>query len=154
MKFFQLLLFAIVLRDSLSFRKMCRLDILRSFGFHSLIAPNRTNKLCPAIRFNCCTYHDQMRMHKTSNSLKAQIKSFQRLKKYKKGLQKLSRFFGESEMVDLFTLVFYMKKQTLYPEILWDHVKKLTDFLKPLKMKVMVKILKLFKTQHLKKYLK
>lgn len=57
-------------------------------------------------------------------------------------------------MVDLFTLVFYMKKQTLYPEILWDHVKKLTDFLKPLKMKVMVKILKLFKTQHLKKYLK
>ena len=45
-------------------RKTCKTDVLRSFGLHSRISPNRGNVLCPKIDFNCCTVHDQMLIHK------------------------------------------------------------------------------------------
>ena len=47
--------------------RMCKTTILRSFGFHSKITPNRVNSACPKVFLNCCTTHDQMRMHKLWN---------------------------------------------------------------------------------------
>lgn len=47
---------------------MCTLEILRTFGYHSLVTPNQVNKLCPNLNLNCCTMNDQMKMHKTVNS--------------------------------------------------------------------------------------
>lgn len=44
--------------------RMCKTQILRSFGFHSKITPNRLNSACPKVSLNCCSTHDQMRMHK------------------------------------------------------------------------------------------
>lgn len=44
--------------------RTCKTSILRSMGFHSRISPNKMNSLCPRITLNCCTYHDQLLMHK------------------------------------------------------------------------------------------
>lgn len=68
MKIFTLILILILSKNLMAAKKLCTLDILRSFGYHSLITPNRSNKLCPSIKLNCCTKHDQMKMHKTINS--------------------------------------------------------------------------------------
>lgn len=42
----------------------CNTQILRSFTLHSRITPNRFNAACPNVSLNCCTQHDQMRLHK------------------------------------------------------------------------------------------
>lgn len=44
--------------------RSCKTELLRSFHLHSRITPNRINVLCPNIEYNCCTNHDQMRIHK------------------------------------------------------------------------------------------
>lgn len=44
--------------------RTCKTNILRSFGLHSRITPNRLNSVCPHASLNCCTEHDQMKLHK------------------------------------------------------------------------------------------
>lgn len=44
--------------------RTCKTQLLRSFNLHSRITPNRLNSACPEIHHNCCTTHDQMRIHK------------------------------------------------------------------------------------------
>ena len=55
-------------------RRSCKTDILRSFGLHGLLTPNKKNVLCPSLDWNCCSIHDQMKIHKKwSTHLKAQF---------------------------------------------------------------------------------
>ena len=62
------LLFGIVLalfpRFTLAYTRSCKTQLIRSFTLHSRITPNRINSVCPHIMFNCCTQHDQMKIHK------------------------------------------------------------------------------------------
>jgi hypothetical protein len=44
--------------------KNCKSKILTSFGLQSEITPNNSNALCPAIKLNCCTKMDQLKIHK------------------------------------------------------------------------------------------
>jgi len=44
--------------------RTCKTTILRSIGLHSRITPNRLNSICPHASLNCCTEHDQMKLHK------------------------------------------------------------------------------------------
>jgi hypothetical protein len=46
------------------YNRQCKTEILRSFGFTSRVTPDKLNSLCPRITMNCCTYHDQLTMHK------------------------------------------------------------------------------------------
>ena len=48
-------------------KRTCKTEILRSFELHSRITPNYNNSLCGNIEKNCCTKHDQMKMHKVWN---------------------------------------------------------------------------------------
>ena len=45
-------------------QRTCKTQIVQSFTMTSRIVPNRINSVCPLIVHNCCTSHDQMRMHK------------------------------------------------------------------------------------------
>ena len=47
--------------------RVCLTEVIRSLGFHGRLTPNNTNSLCPKVLFNCCTKHDQMKMHKLWN---------------------------------------------------------------------------------------
>lgn len=49
--------------------RMCKPEILRSFGLSSLMEPNSHNPLCPSIDFNCCSRHDILAIHKMHNTL-------------------------------------------------------------------------------------
>lgn len=46
-------------------QRICKTQVLRSFGLQSRITPSATNALCPQISYNCCTKRDQMKIHKT-----------------------------------------------------------------------------------------
>lgn len=48
--------------------RTCKTSILRSLGLHSRITPNRLNSICPHASLNCCTEHDQMKLHKLWSS--------------------------------------------------------------------------------------
>lgn len=47
--------------------KNCKTQIIKSFGLQSDPNPKVANILCPAIKFNCCSKHDQMKIHKLYN---------------------------------------------------------------------------------------
>ena len=55
--------------------KSCKTDIIRSFNLHGLLVPDRLNVLCPRIQYNCCSKHDQMKIHKDWKIYKANLKS-------------------------------------------------------------------------------
>ena len=55
---------AIMLVNPTKANRTCKTQLIRSFTLHSRIAPNRQNSVCPNIGINCCTKHDQMKMHK------------------------------------------------------------------------------------------
>ena len=50
-------------------QRICKTQVLRSFGLQSRITPTATNSLCPGISYNCCTKRDQMKIHKTWNQV-------------------------------------------------------------------------------------
>lgn len=47
--------------------KSCNTELLRSFRLHGKLVPDRMNVLCPNIQWNCCSKHDQLKIHKTMN---------------------------------------------------------------------------------------
>lgn len=50
-------------------QRICKTQVLRSFGLQSRITPTSNNALCPQISYNCCTRRDQMKIHKTWNQV-------------------------------------------------------------------------------------
>lgn len=50
-------------------QRICKTQVLRSFGLQSRITPTSTNALCPQVSYNCCTRRDQMKIHKTWNQV-------------------------------------------------------------------------------------
>lgn len=50
-------------------QRICKTQVLRSFGLQSRITPTTTNSLCPDVGYNCCTKRDQMKIHKTWNQV-------------------------------------------------------------------------------------
>lgn len=50
-------------------QRICKTQVLRSFGLQSRITPTSSNALCPDISYNCCTKRDQMKIHKTWNQV-------------------------------------------------------------------------------------
>lgn len=54
----------ILFQTTYSHTRTCKTQLIRSFTLHSRITPNRVNSVCPKVNLNCCTSHDQMRMHK------------------------------------------------------------------------------------------
>lgn len=70
MKSCRLLLILGLLTASLTAnQRICKTQVLRSFGLQSRITPSATNSLCPQISYNCCTKRDQMKIHKTWNQV-------------------------------------------------------------------------------------
>lgn len=70
MKYSQLLLLLCFLCISMeASQRICKTQVLRSFGLQSRITPSSTNSLCPEISYNCCTKRDQMKIHKTWNQV-------------------------------------------------------------------------------------
>lgn len=66
MKVYRLILVVGLLAVSLEAnQRICKTQVLRSFGLQSRITPSATNALCPQISYNCCTKRDQMKIHKT-----------------------------------------------------------------------------------------
>ena len=50
-------------------QRICKTQVLRSFGLQSRITPSTTNALCKEVTYNCCTKRDQMKIHKTWNQV-------------------------------------------------------------------------------------
>lgn len=68
MKFLTIFVFAFLYCPTEQAIRACKTELLRSFGYHSNIRATRGSGLCPNIKFNCCTKHDEMRMHKMWNT--------------------------------------------------------------------------------------
>lgn len=66
--FVYLFLVLCVLSPASAHMRTCKTNILRSLGLHSRITPNRLNSICPSASLNCCTEHDQMKLHKLWSS--------------------------------------------------------------------------------------
>lgn len=64
MKLALALLPILLFHASHSTQRICKTQVIRSFGLQSRVAPNNVNALCPQISFNCCTRRDQMKIHK------------------------------------------------------------------------------------------
>lgn len=62
LKFF--ISYALLVIGLKSFSRVCKTPLLRSIGFHSRLIPNKHNSLCPRVAVNCCSNHDQIRIHK------------------------------------------------------------------------------------------
>lgn len=101
MKILRYLLCALLVSSGACFRKMCTMDILRSFGYHSLIAPNRSNKLCPKLRFNCCTNHDQMQMHKTANHPFVKMIAYRRYLRFLMGIRRINMLWNTLSSINM-----------------------------------------------------
>lgn len=70
MKFFTVIsLISLFYFEYSSHYRACKTPILRALNFHSRLAPNKHNSLCPRVALNCCTNHDIMQMHKNWNTL-------------------------------------------------------------------------------------
>ena len=52
--------------------RTCKTEILRAIGYHSKLTPGKKCSLCPYVSLNCCTNYDQMRMHKSWNTITIQ----------------------------------------------------------------------------------
>lgn len=92
---------------------LCKVELLRSLGFHSNIVPTRTNILCPKISLNCCTKHDQLKMYKrwrggTSPLLKKQyrqqLKEYGKLNSYVKMLEDIDLNMVQKQVTDKYDL--------------------------------------------------
>lgn len=59
--------FLLVAGLALGSQRVCKTQVLRAFGLHSRITAKQGNSLCPKISYNCCTRHDQMKIHKNWN---------------------------------------------------------------------------------------
>lgn len=59
--------FVLLLQLVSATQRVCKTQVLRSFGLHSRVTAKRGNSLCPKISYNCCTSHDQMKIHKNWN---------------------------------------------------------------------------------------
>lgn len=59
------ILLGILATCALASQRICKTQVLRSFGLQSRITPSATNALCPGVSYNCCTKRDQMKIHKT-----------------------------------------------------------------------------------------
>lgn len=104
MKLKNLLLFlSMILNLIESKKRTCKSEIIRSFGHHGRITPNRGNALCPKIIFNCCTMHDQMSIHKQwheiieytfSNKNRIALEAF----------KKINIFIASKSQLDLFLI--------------------------------------------------
>ena len=62
--FINLFCIVVLLSPLSAHMRTCKTTILRSIGLHSRVTPNRLNSICPHASLNCCTEHDQMKMHK------------------------------------------------------------------------------------------
>lgn len=62
--FLYLFLTLLLLSPISAHMRTCKTNILRGLGLHSRITPNRLNSVCPHASLNCCTEHDQMKLHK------------------------------------------------------------------------------------------
>ena len=102
MKLKLLLLFlTLVLNLIESKKRTCKSGILRSFGYHGRITPNRGNALCPKIIFNCCTMHDQMSMHKQWNDIIGYVFS-NKNRISLEAFNKINIFIAQKSQLDLF----------------------------------------------------
>ena len=63
------LIFILLTFEIQSGQRICKTQVLRSFGLQSRITPTSVNSLCPKISYNCCTRRDQMKIHKTWNQV-------------------------------------------------------------------------------------
>ena len=57
----------LLLGVALASQRVCKTQVLRAFGLHSRVTARQGNSLCPKISYNCCTRHDQMKIHKNWN---------------------------------------------------------------------------------------
>lgn len=123
LKFFFLIFFLI---KTLKSHRQCKTEIARSFGLHSRIVPNRNNPLCPSLGLNCCTKHDQLKLHKswtehTKDTLENHYQNS--LEAFKNFIEKIIYRKDEIEMK---ALIEKFKKQIPKPsDELIDHLKKI-----------------------------
>lgn len=120
-----LLLLSIILKD-ISSKRTCNTNILRSFGYHSRIVPDRNNPLCSNVSFNCCTMHDQMKIHKQwvnyykADLTKHYLNEKNLFKKY------INMFVKIKDQINLFGILRVFKKTKYGKNVnLLKHLKKL-----------------------------
>lgn len=92
--------------------KNCKTQIIKSFGLQSETTPNTSNVLCPAIKFNCCTKHDQMKIHKlyaehSKNTLQVYYESVNH-----KFAEFLTKFVQRKDDINLEKIIEYLKTKT------------------------------------------
>ena len=108
--------------------RTCKPQILRSFDFGGRITPNHHSSLCPRVKLNCCTLHDQMKMHKMWNEVtKAKLENF--YENYLENFKKMKQVISLKEEIDLQTLNAKFKKYSKYKpsKKLYEHLKKLAS---------------------------
>ena len=152
MKFITLVLLMMASQRLSAMRKMCTVELLRTFGYHSLIVPNKVNKLCPNIKLNCCTQHDQMRMHKLANSRIYQMRESLVYRKFSTGFLKIKSFFSGYSQIKMPSVM--LEYQRLYPNLpdtLFEYMGKLQNQMRPHNSKIMNKVLTSFTKIDLKK---
>lgn len=52
------ILLFLIFDKTITYNRSCKTRILHTFGYHSRIAPNRVNSVCPNVSYNCCTNID------------------------------------------------------------------------------------------------
>ena len=120
------LFFFLLIQNSIQLGRQCKTEILRSFGLHSRIVPNRNNPLCPTVGLNCCTKHDQLKLHKAwSEHTKVNLDNYytNSLETFKNYIEKViyrKEDFVMKELIEKF------KKQIPTPsDELITHLKKI-----------------------------
>lgn len=120
-------IFAIALLPNLSIgSRICRVNILRSFGYKSRITAVPFNPLCPRINYNCCSQKDIMRMHKIwNNHAEGAI-----LGNHQKSLQafaKMSKIIQSSPLVPFMDIVQSFRNFVQPPNRFLDHLTRVTS---------------------------
>lgn len=108
--------------------RTCKTQILRSFTFSSRITPNLHNSLCPRVSLNCCTNHDQMKMHKMWTEVsKPNLTKY--YEKFYETFKKLKQVISLKEEIDLIAFNYDFKKFSKYKpsKKLFEHLKKLAS---------------------------
>lgn len=95
-----LILSALLVMGFKSFSRVCKTSLLRSIGFHSRLTPNKHNSLCPRVAVNCCSNHDQIRIHKQWKTVtEVRIKDHQ--EKSMNAMNQLAELFNIKDKIDL-----------------------------------------------------
>ncbi len=148
LKILSIFLFVFLFEFTRTITKTCKTKLLRSFNLHSRITPDRSNAMCPEISWNCCTQHDQMKLHKMWHHHSEHFITRYYDKSKLKFLDYVSKFIGKVDMIKLTEVLDLFKKEEPKPSTeLLDHLFDLKIEFEKKKMKELNVLAVLVKSQ-------